>query len=178
MLIGFGLARDDAAVDRVQMTMYRTMLMRACALALCDVVGVARPEEPAFADPAGPPTDEQRLVAHARRDQRSTVLPALTDGFAASRGAAVAGVLGAVEHRLRFGAEREERDLADLAVLLGRRPADIPQGLASLAALVDDPGREQGLAAFLARHLLREGMLLAPILGDLTERYPQPLEDQ
>jgi aminoglycoside phosphotransferase (APT) family kinase protein len=177
MLIGFGLARDDAAVDRVQMTMYRTMLMRACALALCDAVGVDRPEEPAFAD-APAPSDEQRLVAHALRDQRATVLPELGSAFAAARAEGVAAVLGAVEQRLRFGAERAERELADLAALLGRRPAGVDEGLAGVAGLVDDPSRERDLAAFLARHLQREAMLLAPILGDLVDRYPQRLEDR
>jgi len=178
MLIGFGLARDDAAVDRVQMTMYRTMLMRACALALCDAVGVARPEVPPFADASAPPSDELRLVAHALRDQRATVLPGLGDGFVATRAAGVAAVLGAVEQRLRFGTERVDRELADLTDLLGAPPADLASGLAAMAALVDDPAREQDLAAFHARHLLREGMLLGPILGDLADRYPQTLEDQ
>ena len=86
MQIGLGLARDSAALDRVQLTMYRTLLMRADALALCDAIGVDRPVEPPLAagdDPAD--GADLVLLAHAGRDQGDVVVPELEDPFAAQR---------------------------------------------------------------------------------------------
>ncbi len=177
MLIGLGLGFDDAATDRAELTMYRTMLMRASALALCDAVGLERPDEGPFeaSDPSGP-SDELMLVAHAWRDQRDTVAPALADGFARRRAVGVEGVLGVIDHRLRYGADRDRRERAELTALLGRRPESVAAGLAELGALAADAGREREVVAYLARHLVRESMLLEPLLGELADRHPQRLE--
>lgn len=174
MLIGLGLSFDDPESDRAQLTMYRTMLMRAAALVLCDAVGIERPEEAALVE--GPVTEELRLVAHAWRDQRDSVEPALPDGVPRQRANGVTGTLGAVDHRLRFGADRTARELDDLAALLGRRPESVDEGLTEVIGLRDDLDREAEVTAYLARHLVREGMLLAPLLGDLADRYPQSLK--
>jgi hypothetical protein len=40
-----------------------------------------------------------------------------------------------------------------------------------------DAASERELAGFFGRHLLRRGMLFAPMLGPLADRLPQPLED-
>nr|WP_249420580.1 phosphotransferase family protein [Rhabdothermincola salaria] len=188
MFIGLGLGGDDPAVDRAQLTMYRTMLMRAAALVLCDAVGVARPTVEPFAPQDGPsPATFGRagladLVAHARRDQDDTVRPALDDAYAAGRAAGVAGVLGTLEGHLRHGAERDERERDQLAVVLGRRPGSVSDGLSELATVVRDgaettePAFEGAVAAALAVHMLHEAALAAPLLGELADRVPQPLE--
>ncbi len=174
MLIGLGLGRDDAAVDRAQLTMFRTLLMRADALALCDAIGVPRPIEPPLAE--GPADFDLPLVRHAWRDQRDTVAAALTDPVARQRADGVAAVLGTIEHRLRFHADHHRRELADLAAV-SRHGVD--DELAAWRALRDrcaDPAAEAELAAFFGRHLLRRGMYYAPLLGPLADRLPQPLE--
>ncbi len=174
MLIGLGLGFDDPATDRAELTMYRTMLMRAAALALCDAVGVERPDEAPFE--AGALTDELRSVAHAWRDQRETVEPALTDVVARRRAHGVAGVLGVVDHRLRFGADRDRRELDQLTHLLGRRPGSVEEGLAEVALIAAEADREVDVVTYVARHLIRESMLLEPLLGELADRHPQRLE--
>lgn len=174
MLIGLGLQHDSAAVDRAQLTMFRALLMRALALSLCDAIGVPRPVEAPLAE--APLTDDARLVAHAARDLRDTVLPAVAGSFAAARAGGAAAVTEYVAHSMRVRADYHERELDDLATLIGRRPADEIDGFGALAPAIDDRARERELAAFFGRHLLRRGMLLAPLLGPLAERHPQRLD--
>ena len=175
MLIGLGLRRDDPAIDRAQLTMFRTLLMRADALALCDAVGVARPAEPPLV--AGSPSDDLALAAHAWRDQRDIVAAAVTEPFATQRAHGVGATLGYLEHRMRFGADYLARELDDLGRLLGHRPADEIEGYRALGHDLHDESREQDVAAFFGRHLLRRGMLFAPLLGPLADRLPQPLDE-
>ncbi len=175
MLITLGLGRDDPALDRAQLTMFRTLLMRADALALCDAIGVGRPDEAPLV--AGPESDDLRLIAHAWRDQRDIVVPTLDDSFVAGRGRGVSAVVGYFDHRMRFGDDYLRRELDALAELLGRRPASEADGFADLRALFDNWRREGELARFFGAHLLRRGMLLAPLLGALADRLPQLLED-
>jgi aminoglycoside phosphotransferase (APT) family kinase protein len=174
MMIGLGLQHDSAALDRVQLTMFRTLLMRACALSLCDAVGVARPVEAPLTET--PLTDDARLAAHALRDLRETVLPTVTASFASARGAGAAAVLEYLAHAQRTTPDYHARELDDLAMLIGRRPVDEVDGFGALRPLLDDAAHEAGLAAFFGRHLLRRGMLLAPLLGPLAGRVPQPLD--
>lgn len=175
MLIGLGLAHDEQRLDRVQLTMFRTLLMRALALALCDAVGIERPVEAPLVE--GAITDDLRLTAHVWRDQRDTVVPAVADPLAANRAEQVAAALGYFDHRARFGDDYLRRELDDLAMILGHRPVDELEGFTALRSRIGDASRERELACFFGRHLLRRGMLFAPLLGPLMERVPQPLED-
>jgi aminoglycoside phosphotransferase (APT) family kinase protein len=175
MLIGMGLARDDAAVDRAQLTMFRTLLMRAAALSLCDAVGVARPGEPPLVE--GASSEALVLAAHAWRDLRDTIVPAVDDPFAASRAHGAAGIVGHLEHRLRYGADFERRESEDLAALLGGTPADRSTIKARLREQFADPAHEQALAGFFARAMQRRSMLVEPLLGPLMDRLPQRLAD-
>jgi hypothetical protein len=154
--------------------MFRTLLMRACALALCDAIGVPRPTEPPLVE--APLTDDARLVAHAARDLRDTVLPAVQGSFATARGSGAAAVAAYVAHSMRVRDDYHERELADLAGLIGRRPVDEIDGFGALGPAIDDVARERELAAFFGRHLLRRGMLFAPLLGPLADRLPQRLD--
>ena len=175
MLIGLGLAHDAPALDRVQLTMFRTLLMRAAALALCDVVGIERPVEAPLSE--GAITDDLRLTAHVWRDQRDTVVPAVSDPFAAHRAHEVGAALGYLDHRMRYGDDYLRRELDDLATILHHRPTDELDGFTQLRHRLADAASERELAGFFGRHLLRRAMLFAPMLGPLADRVPQPLED-
>ena len=155
--------------------MFRTLLMRAAALTLCDAVGVDRPMEPPLAE--GAATDDLRLASHAWRDQRDTVVPAVAESFAAQRANGVGAVVGYFEHRMRYGDDYLRRELDDLSTILGHRPADELEGYTALRSRLGDASCEHELAAFFGRHLLRRSMLFAPLLGPLMQRVPQPLED-
>ena len=173
MLIGLGLARDDPAVDRAQLTMFRILLMRADALSLCDAIGVPRPSEPSLAE--GAVDDDMRLAAHAWRDQRDVVVPALDQPVAAQRAVGAGAVLGYLEHRMRFGTDFHRRELDDLAAILGHHPGDDLTGWRELREKCAEASLESSLASFFGRHLLRRGMLAEPLLGPLAARLPQPL---
>ena len=136
MLIGLGLAQDDATIDRVQLTMFRTLLMRAAALALCDAVGIERPIEAPLVQ--GAMTADLQLAAHAWRDQRDTVVPAVSDAFASHRAHGVGAALGYLDHRMRFGDDYLRRELDDLATILPHRPADELAGFTELRGRLGD----------------------------------------
>ena len=136
MLIGLGLSHDDPAVDRVQLTMFRTLLMRAVALSLCDAVGIERPVEGPLVE--GGMTDDLRLTAHVWRDQRDTVIPAVSDSFAAHRANEVGAALGYLDYRMRFGDDYLRRELDDLSTILGHRPADELEGFTALRSRLGD----------------------------------------
>ncbi|MCU0309483.1 MAG: phosphotransferase family protein [Acidimicrobiales bacterium] len=176
MLIGLGLSSPDPATDRPQLTMYRTLLMRGLALALADAVGAPRPTEPPFTE--APPSDALALVSDARDQLDETIAPAITDQVARGRAHGLAGLLGTVDHHLRFGGDRDARELDDLAALLGHRPSTVADGLADVADLAARPEREAEVVAYLARNLTREAMLAAPLLGELSDRLPQPLGER
>jgi hypothetical protein len=173
MLIGLGLGRDDAAVDRAQLTMYRILLMRAAALSLCDAIGMPRPVEPPLAE--GAVDDDLRLAAHAWRDQRDVVVPALFQPAAVQRAVGAGAVLGYLEHRMRFGIDFHRRELDDLAAILEHQPGDDVTAWRELRDKCSAASLESSLASFFGRHLLRCGMMAAPLLGSLAPRLPQPL---
>ena len=174
MLIGLGLSRDDPAIDRAQLTMFRILLMRAAALSLCDAIEVPRPDEAPLAERTT--TDDIRLATHALRDQRDVVAAAITDPFTAQRAQGVGSVLGYLEHKLRFDADYHEREMDDLAAVIGHEPTDEMAGWRTFRDLCGDASRERAHASFFGRHLLRRGMITAPLLGPLADRLPQPLE--
>ena len=174
MLIGLGLGFDYAATDRAELTMYRTTLMRAAALALCDAVGVERPDEAPFE--ASDPSDELMLVAHVWRDQRGRSLrPSPTaspvGGLPGWRGSWAWSTIGSATARTGRTASWSSSPPCSAG---GRE--SVAAGLAQLDALAADAGREREVVTYLARHLVRESMLLEPLLGELADRHPQRLE--
>ncbi len=85
MLISIGLGRENPVIDRPQLTMFRILLMRAAAIALCDAIGMARPLEAPMV--AGSDSDDLRLISHAWNDQRGVVIPAIDGAHATHRAA-------------------------------------------------------------------------------------------
>jgi hypothetical protein len=85
-------------------------------------------------------------------------------------------VLGYLEHKLRFGADYHTREMDDLAGVIGHQPLDEMAGWRTLRDRCGDASLERVHAAFFGRHLLRRGMITAPLLGPLAERLPQRLE--
>jgi aminoglycoside phosphotransferase (APT) family kinase protein len=175
MLITVGLRAKDDALDRAQLTMFNVLLMRADALALCDAMGVERPTEAPLAE--GLETDDLRLVAHAWSNQRDVVVPAVDDLYALQRAQNVGAILGYLDHEIRFRDDYRRREFDAMAKLLKHPPADDVDGYGDLRCICEDLGRAHDLAVFFARHLLRRGMLYAPLLGPLADRLPQRLED-
>ncbi len=109
--------------------MYRLLLMRALALALSDAVDRPSTDRGAVRPEARRRTCRRSWPTPAATSTRRS-LPALSGPVARDRAGGVSGVLGTVDHHLRFGADRDVRELDDLAALLGHRPATVAAGLA------------------------------------------------
>ena len=133
MLIGLGLGFDDPATDRAELTMYRTMLMRAAALALCDAVGVERPDEAAVRGRSAP-SDElrsrgPRLARPARRrSSRRSPTASPVAGPTAWPVSSAWSTTGSASAPTATAASSTE-----LTHLLGRRPDSVADGLAEVA---------------------------------------------
>ena len=82
-----------------------------------------------------------------------------------------------LRERQRRGAEAEREQLAEAAVLLGRRPASRREADAALEARVLSPDFEIDAAWIrtLHRRSLREESLLRPAMRELADARFQPL---
>ncbi len=182
MLISLGLAQPPASYDVVEMTMYQTLLMRAAALVICDNLCVERPdfEVPEPSQATG--TRRSGLLTGLRRDLDETIAPALGEGLASRRAAGMARALAAIEHDDQIGAALDRAELDDLEDLLGQRPADLATAEAELRVLIDaldrpDRATDQSLANYFGRRMLRLAERRRPLMGELWERVPQPMEE-
>jgi aminoglycoside phosphotransferase (APT) family kinase protein len=182
MLIGMGLAHPPPGFDVVEMTMYQTLLMRAAALVICDNLGVERPriEAPEPAHPAG--SRRRGLIAGLRRDLDETIAPALGEGLASRRAVGMGRALAAIDHDDQVGPALDRSELDDLATLLGHRPTDLAAAEAELRAQIDaldrpDRATDRRLAGYFARRMLRLAERRRPLMGELWDRLPQPLEE-
>ena len=122
------------------------------------------------------PTDELRLVAHAWRDQRDTRRARAhrrrrpSPGPRGGRCPRCRRPPAPLRRRPRApGARRADRSCWASARLRRRRAG-------GARACAGDADRENEVVAFFARHLVRESMLLEPLLGELADRHPQRLE--
>jgi len=182
MLISLGLAQPPASYDVVEMTMYQTLLMRAAALVICDNLCVERPdfEVPEPSQATG--TRRSGLLTGLRRDLDETIAPALGEGLASRRAAGMARALAAIEHDDQIGAALDRAELDDLEDLLGQRPADLATAEAELRELIDaldrpDRATDQSLASYFGRRMLRLAERRRPLMGELWDRVPQPMEE-
>jgi hypothetical protein len=103
------------------------------------------------------------VVANLRED----VVPSLPEAFDRNRAETAALLVAALEREHRIGPSVAAIELAELAELLGRYPADLASGLAELdrAAASWPADREEQLLSYLGRRAWRTEQLLRPVVS-------------
>jgi len=182
MLIGVGLVDPAPTADLAEMTMFQTLLMRAAALVMCDNLEVERPVlEPVEAESTRGGYD-RRWFAAMQRDLEETIVPALEDGHARRRASGLGRMLSTIEHADGVGPALTRAELDDLEELLGARPVDLDAADEALRGLVAEPdaptrSADARLASYFARRMMRLAERRRPLMGELMDRLPQPLEN-
>jgi hypothetical protein len=103
------------------------------------------------------------LAENLREEQ----LPHIEDSFRRHRLEMDLRLLARLRNQAEIGPEIESLELADMAVLLGRRPAGVGQGHRALDALVRaaGPDMDEPLLRYFYRHARREEALMQGGMG-------------
>lgn len=164
--IASSLYRSNAsAPDLLARYEWDITLRRGLCDALAEVLGLdpAPPDLPA-AEEGGVPT-----LADLLADQLETNVAkgAKTDHETEEIGKAIS-LARALQLDARIGSALAADDLDDMAAVLGRRPADLEEGMAGLGVLVDEnPGEHlEALVEFFSRHQRRREHLWRPMMRD------------
>lgn len=153
---------------------YAALHRRLLVEALADVTGTAL-EEPAPLD--APPTERSWLYEAALAQLREVIVPGSPDPFVVLRSKGLARLLKYLQQADRLAGDDEAAELADLAGVLGARPASVVEGRAALADLVRSGGApdDAALLRLFGRRVARETQLLRPAMGVLADRHLDPL---
>lgn len=153
---------------------YRYIGDRATCEALAEALGVevTRPELP---DDSGP---GDVLAEAARHALANDIEPALAEApFARSRAVEARILVEVLERRRRFGPALERIECEELGALLGRRPAELAQGLQALeAAIRERRSSDDAVIRYLARRAYRDEWLHAPTLALYPGRRWSPID--
>jgi aminoglycoside phosphotransferase (APT) family kinase protein len=168
------LARDsrgEIANHLIYSTLHERLLVEALAAAMSRPV----PDAPAL-DPATAASTRLHDLAWmfdiALDDLREVVVPAVADAFASRRAKGLARLLKYLRSAQELGPAADEAERADLAALLGERPAsprDLCDAIASGA--VDD----DAALWWCGRAAARATQIAGPAMGVLATRHYAPL---
>jgi aminoglycoside phosphotransferase (APT) family kinase protein len=152
---------------------YGALHHRLLVETLADVMGAKL--EP-FALPDAPPREHAFYFEAALAQIRDVIVPRSSDPFVVLRAKGVARLLKYLQDCDRLAGAFEEQDLADLAALLGERPADVEAGRAALVPLVRERRRtDDQLLRYFHRWTTRRTALAASASGVLAQRHYPPL---
>jgi aminoglycoside phosphotransferase (APT) family kinase protein len=109
-------------------------------------------------------------------DLRDVVLPALSDGFAATRAKGVARLLKYLREADRLGPELDAAERAELAALLGRPVEDNEEGRAALCDAIEAGALgAKDVLAYCLRQAVRDTAVMRPAMGSLADRHYTPV---
>lgn len=165
----------DANADAATLLAWQALYARMTCASLAEALGIGTSGD----DLPAPPLETPRsgLFALAVEQVRNLPLARPDDPYLAHRRAGTLGLLEHLQLAERLGPAFDAQELDELGALLGRRPASIASGLASLDALVRAAGasREPELLAYLTRRAARAQTLFAPAMGELANGRLSPI---
>ena len=181
LMIGLGLAQPPEGFDVIEMTMYQTLLMRAAALVLCDNLDALRPrtdEAVPHLEAHSTATSQQTLIAAIERDLGEALALGADPGALRSVERVRRG-LAALTHAEAVGSTLDRRERDDTASLVGVPIAsgnEDPDSALRYALAETARPTDSALARYFARRMHRLAERRRPLMGELFERLPQPLE--
>jgi aminoglycoside phosphotransferase (APT) family kinase protein len=172
-----GLLARDSRGEIANHLIYGTLHARLLAEALAEADGVPLPDRPEAAGPDAD-TDVTWVYDVALEDLRTTVVPAIGDGFAARRGKGLARLLKYLRDLDRLGPAAREAERADWCALLG--PA-VPGGdlealrRAVCAAIEDGRLDHRAVLDACLRQESRTTEIVRSAMGALADRHFAPI---
>jgi hypothetical protein len=147
---------------------------QATAEALADAMGLEL--EPVEL-PRAAGSRAARIFDVVEENLRSEQLPHVEDGFRQHRLRMLLRLLAHARNLAEIGPEIEDLELADMARLLGRRPASLREGHRAVEALVRRAGPELDaeLVRYFHRHAAREQALMRGGMGRAENARATPL---
>ncbi len=172
MAIAPMVAAPPPGVDLVQYLCWYHVYSRAPLEVIAHMQGIPL-EPPSLPEPE--PTRHSAAhdaLVRALRPARDA------DRFSAYRGDAALRIAEYLRRAERYGPALEADDLAEAAVLIGRRPRDWRDADAELESLVGSAGPEcdAELIRYFYRRTLRQESLLAPVMRELADAQIQMLD--
>jgi len=169
-----GLLARDSRGEIASHLIYTTLHTRALADALAAATATAVAPPAPMADPGDSP--ESWMYDVALEDLRTTVVPAIDDGFASRRAKGVARLVKYLREHERLAGVVAQAEAGDLEYLLGAPVDDVAAGRRELcrrirAADVDDAA----VIAYCVAHWGRRTEVLRPAMGALADRRCSPL---
>ena len=153
---------------------YGVLHRRLWLEALADAVGIEL--TPAEEPPAHPPSEHHWFYGALLGQLRDVVVPRIGDPLARTRTKGFARVVKYLEQVDADGAFFAERELDDLAALLGTRPASVPEGRAAAARAARSGKLDDAeYLGCLWRRVARENELARPAMGVLADRHWPPV---
>ncbi len=164
-----------ASADVSTLLAWEVLYTRMTCAALAEAMGTALP--PAALPEPAPSTPRSALFALAVEQLRALPLARPGDPFLTHRRDGVVGLFEHLRLAERLGPTLDAQELDELGALLGRRPASLAEGLASLDALVRATGasREEELLCYFVRRAERAQALFAPAMGELADGRLSPI---
>jgi hypothetical protein len=150
---------------------YRYIGDRSTVEAMADAMGLA------LARPELPDAGEDGIIAQAAAwTLQHDVMGALDSAFARSRANDAAILVRCLDRLRRFEAWIDRAEVEDIGALLGRRPADVAEGLAAVDAAVRERRLDdERLLGYLGRRAYRAEWLYAPVIALYPDRSWTPL---
>jgi aminoglycoside phosphotransferase (APT) family kinase protein len=173
-----GLLARDSRSEIANHLIYSTLHARLLAEALAEADGVARPDAGPAAEPG--PSEATWIYDVALDDLRTTVVPAIDDGFAARRAKGLARLLKYLRDLDRLGPAAREAERAEWCALLGpAAPAggDLGAQRRAVCAAVE-AGRLDHRAVLEAclRQEARTTGIVRSAMGALADRHFAPID--
>ena len=161
---------NDVGNGFIYQVLHRRLWLEA--LAAANGLELAPAEEPQARDPR----DSDWMYDAVLTQLRDVIVPRTTDPLAQARGKGVARIVKYLARVDTYGPSYEERELQDLATLLGRPADSVVRGRADAAAAVAAGTiSEEDYIRVLWRRIARETELARPAMGVLADRHWPPL---
>jgi aminoglycoside phosphotransferase (APT) family kinase protein len=166
----------SASADVATLLAWEVLYARMTCASLAEAMGIPLP----VADSPALPVETPRsaLFALALEQLRDLPLGRADDPYLAHRRNGTLALFDHLQLAERLGPVLDAQELDELGALLGRRPATLADGLASLDALVRSSAasREEELLAYFARRADRAQTLFAPAMGELAGGRISPID--
>ena len=170
-----GLLARDSRSEIASHLIYTTLHTRALAdaLAAATVTTAIAPSVP-LPDPGDSP--QTWMYDIALEDLRTTVVPAIGDGFASRRAKGVARLVKYLREHERYAAAVREAESEDLGRLLGAPAEDVDAARTELCRRIraGEIG-DADVVAYCVAHWARRTQVVRPAMGSLADRRYSPL---